>query len=229
LLSTGLCSSLLYDFIIKFINKQHFTLQQINILPSINNHYYIYAICSRILKLNCLTVFYNDLLQLSDKKYFKDQNWSKNDLRLNQKRLTLRPDSWTHDFPLRADYERRQALVEIDVLTSMALNLTLKDLIPIYRIQFPVLIDNENNTWYDRNGRIVFTNNKSLTGVGFSSSEWKEIKDASSGVFTRTIIDDTLPGGPTERTIEYLAPFDRCDREKDYETAWNFFKDKADN
>ena len=37
---------------------------------------------------------------------------------------------------------------------------------------------------------------------------------------------DTMPGGPVERTIEYLAPFDRCDREQDYETAWKFFEEK---
>jgi len=24
--------------------------------------------------------------------------------------------------------------------------------------------------------------------------------------------------------IEYVAPFDRCDREQDYETAWAFFE-----
>lgn len=38
---------------------------------------------------------------------------------------------------------------------------------------------------------------------------------------------DTMPGGPVERTIEYVAPpFDRCDREQDYETAWKFFEEK---
>ena len=34
----------------------------------------------------------------------------------------------------------------------------------------------------------------------------------------------TPPGGPIERTITYLAPFDRCDREKDYETVWAEFE-----
>ena len=29
-----------------------------------------------------------------------------------------------------------------------------------------------------------------------------------------------------ERTIEYVAPFDRYDREQDYETAWRFFEEK---
>ena len=49
------------------------------------------------------------------------------------------------------------------------------------------------------------------------------MKGASTGwVFSRTITDDTQPGGPTERTIEYHNPLDRCDREQDYETAWEF-------
>ncbi len=46
----------------------------------------------------------------------------------------------------------------------------------------------------------------------------------ASGTVERTIVDDTLPGGPRERTIVYKAPFDRCDREADYETAWAEFE-----
>ena len=54
--------------------------------------------------------------------------------------------------------------------------------------------------------------------------EWESgIKGAPAGKkFYRPITDDTQPGGPVQRTIEYVAPFDRCDREKDYETAWAF-------
>ena len=42
--------------------------------------------------------------------------------------------------------------------------------------------------------------------------------------FYRAITDDTMPGGPVERTIKYVAPFDRCDREQDYETLINLME-----
>ena len=126
----------------------------------------------------------------------------------------------------------------------MALGMTLNQLKTIYSIQFPVLQSYEADTWYDANGRITFTNNRSLTGVGFSRPEWENpgavkpvrrsdapwdgvMKNAPAGyVFARTIMDDTMPGCPVERTIEYVAPFDRCDREQDYEIAWKFFEEK---
>ena len=89
----------------------------------------------------------------------------------------------------------------------------------------------ESDTWYDQNGRIVFTNSMGLPGVGFprKSSKndpigWEDIKDMQSGTVSRTVLDDTMPGGPVERTIIYNAPFDRCDREKDYETVWAEFE-----
>ncbi|NLF51563.1 MAG: hypothetical protein GX577_10540, partial [Leptolinea sp.] len=155
---------------------------------------------------------------------------------------------WNWDTPLRTDYARRQALVEIDVLVARALGLTVDELCAIYRIQFPVLRQNESDTWYDQNGRIVFTCSKGLPGVGFSRPEWEPIKTMPSGTVTRTVVDSWLPlaqkseiggqrteGGnqrsdfgeqskdPRERTIEYHAPFDRCDREQDYRTVWAAF------
>jgi hypothetical protein len=143
------------------------------------------------------------------------------------------------------DYARRQALVEIDVLAAMALGLTLDELITIYRVQFPVMQQYEADTWYDANGRIVFTASKGLPGVGLPRKAdrtdpvygitapgrhetgialgWEDIRGLKEGTVTRKVLDDTLPGGPIERTITYVAPFDRCDREADYRLAWQEF------
>ncbi|MGC7872068.1 Eco57I restriction-modification methylase domain-containing protein [Desulfosporosinus sp. SYSU MS00001] len=221
----GMMSSLLFDSFIKTTGRSDLYFETVSNFPMINDPF-----SSRIillaLMLNCLTTNYSDLWHSCWDDKFVFKTWSKTDTRLRNERFTALTSKWTWHTPLRTEYERRQALVEIDVLTAIALGMTLDQLKTIYRIQFPVLQSYEADTWYDRNGRIVFTNNRSLTNVGFSRPEWNEIKDAKSGTFTRTITDDTMPGGPIERTIEYVAPFDRCDREQDYETAWAFFEER---
>jgi hypothetical protein len=138
--------------------------------------------------------------------------------------------------------------VEIDVLVAIALGLTLEELKTIYRVQFPVMRQYEADTWYDTQGRIVFTNSKGLTGVGLPRNAvksdtcygintpdrseshiplgWNDIKNLKEGKITKTFMDDTRPGGPVERTVTYVAPFDRCDREEDYETAWEVFANR---
>ena len=214
----------------------------------------------RSLRLSCLTIYYVDLWsdicraelpgtansdRFSDGiRAFQNDTWTKQDPRLPDDFATLTPD-WRRAAALRTDYARRQALVEIDVLAAMALGLTLDELLTIYRVQFPVMRQYEADTWYDTNGRIVFTASKGLPGVGLPRKAvkgdtayslrtpdaaptdiplgWQDIRHLTAGVITRRITDDTLPGGPFERTIKYHAPFDRCNREEDYRTAWAAF------
>ena len=224
-LIAGSFASVPYDFYIKVMKKKHARFDLLSKLPLLTNRREANAIALRGLLLNCLTSHYSELWHSEWQDVFITDGWASSNSRLDRKRFTTLTPTWTWDTPLRTDYERRQALVEIDVLTAMALGMTLDQLKTIYRIQFPVLQQYEADTWYDANGRIVFTNNRGLTGVGFDRKEWESgIKGAPAGKkFYRTITDDTQPGGPVQRTIEYVAPFDRCDREKDYETAWEFF------
>lgn len=216
----GCFCSLPYDFFVKTTGRGAIP----GLVPSIPMLMHQPSVALRALALNCLTVRYADLWTNSWVDEFKKNQWTKHDERLKSDAFVHLTGSWSPSYALRTDYERRQALVEIDVLVSMALGLTLDELKTIYRIQFPVLRQYESDTWYDRRGRIVFTPNKGLTGVGYSRPEWEQIRDMRSGTVERPVMDDTTPGGPHERTIVYEAPFDKCDREKDYETAWAEFR-----
>ena len=217
-------ASMPLDFFVKVMGKANFNFAAASGFPVLDTKYDS-AIITRGILLNALTNNYEGVYAKSYPYMEKQLIWSKNDDRLLSASL---PEQWNREIVFRNDYVRRQALVEIDVLTAMAIGMSLKQLKAIYRLQFAVAKQYEIDTWYDANGRIVFTTNRSLTGVGFSRPEWENgIKGAPAGQkFYRTITDDTMPGGPVERTIEYVAPFDRCDREQDYETAWRFFEEK---
>ena len=231
IMSATFASSLLADFFIKSTGRTnlHYTWKSFPILDSskISNSL-------RTLTLNCLTTHYADLWTECWDESFRRERWAKNDPRLPNRFFQDLTLTWQRHCALRTDYARRQALVEIDVLVAQALGLTLDELITIYRVQFPVMQQNERDTWYDRHGRIVFTVSKGLAGVGFprkgkgrganKETGWEDIAEMQSGAVSRTIMDDTLPGGPIERTITYEAPFDRCDRVQDYRLAWAFFE-----
>ena len=218
----GLCSSVPYDFFVKSTGKGHVLgdLLSLLALPE-SSDALTEQIISRNLLLNSLTTHYADLWENSWQDAFIDDTWTKDDPRLNADTdFSDLTGTWDWDTPLRTRYARRQALVELDVLAAQALGLTLDELQTIYRVQFPVLRKYEQNTWYDQNGRIIYTKNRGLPGVGFKSKKWKQVKDKPSGTVEQTVEDDTQPGGPVERTITYEAPFTKCDREADYERAW---------
>lgn len=222
----GLLFSLPYDAFIKILGKGDMYYDTIVRFPFLRNS--LPELEVRVLLLNALNGNYANLWRKLWKNQYCEQEWSKKDVRLPSDTFSKLTVSWNENFPIYNDYGRRQLMIEIDVLVARLLGITLAQLKSIYEIQFPIMQQYEADTWYDANGRITFTNNRSLVGVGFDRKEFElNMKDAPAGKkFYRTIMDDTMPGGPVERTIEYVAPFDRCDREQDYETAWKFFEEK---
>jgi hypothetical protein len=232
------CFSLPFDFFTRITGKTNFRDELAKFLPLLNS--FSKKLMLRAILLNCLTIHYTELWSTCWKDNFKKDTWSKTDPRLPKTFFENLTQKWHRDCALRTDYARRQALIEIDVLTAKALGMGLKELKTIYRVQFPVLRNYESDTWYDQNGRIVFTNSKGLPGIGFPRPKWndltEETHDAEGNVIrvsksgeplSRTVTDDTLPGGPREKTITYIPPFDKCDREKDYEIAWAAFEKRT--
>lgn len=229
LMALGAFCSLPYDFFIKVCGKGNLQMNTAGMLPLLDQkHPLAVELMCRAALLNCLTEHYAPFWSRVYEEGFQKAGWSREDPRLDPGRFRRLSRAWGMDTPLRTAYARRQALVELDVLAAIMLGMTLEQLLSAYRIQFPTLQQHERDTYYDAAGQIVYAKNHALTGVGVKRQEFeREMKGAPAGqTFRRVVAEDVLPGGPVEREVAYTAPFDRCDRERDYRTAWEFFAGK---
>lgn len=218
----GLGASIVLDFYIKAMGVSHVSPSRIQKFPLGIEEKYLKELLPRTLSLNCLTIHYKELWEEIYNESFKECQWSQGDKRL--KNFNTLTHSWKKKNALTNYYERHLALEEIDVIVAMALGLSLKDLEMIYRIQFPVLQQNEEGTWYDQTGNIVFTCSRGLIGVGVERTAWENIKNQKEGeTYVHTIdpAKSELYGG---QQVTYYAPYTKCDRIEDYRRAWAHFE-----
>src|SRR5690606_29605249 len=102
------------------------------------------------------------------------------------------------------------------LLAALSLQLTIEQLILIYRVSFRILRRYERETFYDQRGKIIFTtNSKGLNGVGLDRKQWEEVQNAQAG--------DSLPDWAHDQQGPFVPPFDSCDREADMAQAYRHF------
>ena len=224
----GISQSIIMDFYLKTIGARNLSPIRIDSFPMGLGQKYLSPLFCRTLMLNCINEKYADLWQNNWSPNYKNELWShKHPSLFHFESLSYK---WNEYSFLRNYYERRLALVEIDVIVAQGLNLSLVDLEMIYTLQFPVLKQNEEDTWYDQKGNIVFTCSKGLVGVGVDRPVWESIRNQKEGeTYTHTIdtAKSELYGG---QQVTYYAPYTKCDRIEDYRRAWahfeKVFKDK---
>ena len=247
----GYLASLPVDFYVRQQNKSDILADLIRKIPLPQFGIYEDLIKTRSLCLNCLTTYHEDLWNCQFNSRMLSDAWTTSCSAINHNFFANLTPKWQRNNALRTDLERRQALIEIDVLISLSLGLTLDELLTCYRLGFHVLLENENNTWYDQHGRVVIcattSGSKLYRGLFIPKTKktdsndiyavngavrpkglgFEDVKDMTTGTVTRTFMDDTLPGGPKERTITYYAPFFKMNREEDYKRAWDHFEKLA--
>ena len=160
-LFNSLCLSLVSDFMVRTTGRGHIAPSDLERLPMIEQHHICARpIVARGLRLNCIASRYEPLWANVFSPEFSKDRWASDDRRLSSWQLG---ETWTRQCALLSAYERRRALVEIDVLTAIALGISVEALLEAYRVQFAVLSQHEQEWLYDQQGRIV-ASSKSASG-----------------------------------------------------------------
>ena len=217
---SGAWATVPFDWFFRSTGKGDFLNDSATLLPVLPDCAKIRA---RALLLNSLNRDYAELWHDAWDDAYRTDGWLSADPHLSKWADHLASGKeWKWGTPLRAQLDRRQALLELDVIVTKALGLSLDDLLLMYRVSFPTMRKYDADTYYDQNGRCVFS---AKSGESYlSRKEWESIKDMPSGEFKKTITETVFSDTPTERTIVYKAPFFKKCREDDYKEAWKMLE-----
>ena len=220
--------SIVADAYYKMTGREHFTDSDAQGLIWTKIHP---AAINRSLRLSCLTRDYASFWEENCTRY-QEVCWSSDHPSLQEIPSSRSLATWSREVGLRSEYSRRLALVEIDVLVAMSLNMTLEQLTEIYKIYFPVLQKKEMNTYYDHGGRIVWISAKGSENVGLLNSagrklsrkEFEALQTSGGQEVTCSVSDDCMIDGPKTVERRFVGPFFKCDRIEDYKRAWTHFE-----
>ena len=205
----GWMSSLVADLFVRSIPKSAILFSTVNRLPYMQVPGLDERLRLRTLRLNCVTDAYGDLWSSCWSPPFTSDMWTGGLDHRQRAPLGAVDPSWTSTSPLRVAADRRQALVEIDALVALMLNLTPDELCTIYRTQFAVLVGYDRNVYfYDANGRLV--PNSVLT-------VWRKKGD-------RITDHERTATNQAGNTYTYELPFVTLDREADMRQAYAHFE-----
>lgn len=154
LVTAGLTASVPMDFFLKTTGRQDMTAGGVAALPGIDrDDPMTNAIRRRVARLACITASYSDLWDQTNLALSDALDTSAIDDRRNY--VAQPAQKWTRKVAFRSDFERRSALVEVDVLSAMVLGLSFEELITLYKVQFSILQQYERDDRYDQHGRLV--------------------------------------------------------------------------
>ncbi|WP_028961373.1 hypothetical protein [Streptomyces sp. UNC401CLCol] len=216
-LNAGFWASLPLDYLLRVTGRANLQVATSLKMPAPEpDHPLARPLLLRILRLNALTEAYAQLWEeLYDPTWPGYEDWA------NSGWPTLKPlaehlkPRWEYSTPLRTEYERRAALVELDALVSVWLGITSEQLSAIYKGRYNVLLEYESEMYFDANGRKI-ARAFHAQGVGQAKDTYRELICHLENPAT------TLP------PAGYTAPFYKADRDAEMRAAHAHFKARLD-
>ncbi|MFD3452886.1 class I SAM-dependent DNA methyltransferase [Streptomyces sp. NPDC058691] len=216
-LSAGFWASLPLDYLLRITGRANLGSGEALKMPAPSQaHPLTPPLLLRTLRLNSLTSAYAPLWQeLFRATWPGYEDWA------NPNWPNLKPlaghlkHHWQYDTPLRTEYERRAALVELDALVSVWLGITADQIVAIYKSRYPVLSDYESEMYFDAKGRKIAANHNTY-GYGQTKQDYIDLLAHLENAKTAP-----PPAG-------YTAPFYKADREAEMRAAHAHFQGRLD-
>lgn len=206
----GVLGSLVSDMLTRTVPKGDIRSASVARLPFPAANFLDRELVLRVIRLNAVTEAYGPLWSETFDPEMANDEWTGGLTHRRRASLSMVGPDWVPDSLLRAASDRRQAIVEIDALVALMLDITANELCTIYRTQFPVLYGYDRNVYfYDANGRLV---PNSVLAV------WRKKGDRITEE-ERTAVH---PGSGIAYTYE--LPYVTLDREADMRQAYAEFE-----
>jgi len=216
-LNAGFWAALPLDYLLRITGRGHLGFTDVRNMPASSpNHPLASALLLRTIRLNAITSHYAQLWsELFDPKWAGYEDWANPHWpHLRPLAADVRP-SWEYSTPLRTEYERRAALVELDALVSVWLGITADQLVAIFKSRFPQLHDYETATYFDANGRKI--------AADFNTYGHGQTKQDYIDLLAHLETPETTPP-----PAGYSAPFYKADRETEMRAAHAHFQARLD-
>ncbi|WP_055625903.1 hypothetical protein [Streptomyces hirsutus] len=215
-LAAGFFSALPLDYLLRITGRAHLRGAEVYKMPApAADHPLANALALRALRLNCLTKDYAPLWrEIFDPTWSSYEQWGFDWPNAAPLCSDLSPE-WNIDTPLRSEYERRAALVELDALVAVWLGITSDQLVAIYKSRYPVLSDYETAMHFDTTGSRISANHRAFGHAQDKSTYGALLEHLAAPT------NAPPPGG-------YEPPFYKADRETEMRGAHAHFQARLD-
>ncbi|MET9804996.1 class I SAM-dependent DNA methyltransferase [Streptomyces halstedii] len=216
-LNSGFWATLPLDYLLRIAGRADLVVSGAMKMPAPSSGHPLAApLLLRTLRLNCLTNAFSPLWsELYNPTWPAYEGWANPDWPCLAPLASTLKSNWEYSTPLRTEYERRAALVELDSLVSVWLGITADQLVTIYKARYYILAQRESQMYFDAKGRKVAASHHTH-GHGQTKQDYLDLLDHLASPTT------------TPPPAGYTAPFYKADRETEMRAAHAHFQARLD-